>query len=240
MTRHRPQCHPACAVVVAIAMVLVAPAARAQAHLCDAAAADASRTTGVPLDVLRTVARVETGRSRHGIIEPWPWALNISGEGVWHETADAALRQAQQVIASGRRNVDIGCFQLNYRWHGGEFADLRQMMDPSENARYAADFLRRLFLELGDWTRAVGAYHSRTPEYAQRYLGRYMRLLAELPGSATQTPVLSADTPRSAGPYALSRAARPSILGPAGPGLRRGHAATPFVAARARPLWERP
>ncbi|GFE49570.1 hypothetical protein So717_13230 [Roseobacter cerasinus] len=76
--------------------------------------------------------------------------------------------------------MDIGCFQLNYRWHGGEFSTLEQMFDPVTNARYAAKFLNRLFDEKGNWMRAVGAYHSRTPKHAVRYKRRFSEIHTQL------------------------------------------------------------
>ncbi len=54
------------------------------------------------------------------------------------------------------------------------------MFDPRANAAYAANFLRKLFLEKGNWADAAGAYHSRTPKYANRYKKRFERLLANL------------------------------------------------------------
>ncbi len=54
------------------------------------------------------------------------------------------------------------------------------MFDPVANARYAARFLAELHAEFGDWSQAVGAYHSRTQVHAQRYRGRFHDFLARL------------------------------------------------------------
>jgi soluble lytic murein transglycosylase-like protein len=70
--------------------------------------------------------------------------------------------------ARGARSYDVGCFQINYRWHGQHFASLDQMFDPDANAAYAARFLSELYAEFGDWSRAAGAYHSRTPVLSPR------------------------------------------------------------------------
>jgi len=52
------------------------------------------------------------------------------------------------------------------------------MFDPEWTATYAAQFLRTLYEERGDWAAAAGAYHSLTPELAQKYSARFRTLLA--------------------------------------------------------------
>ena len=95
---------------------------------------------------------------------------------------DEALGFARDAIASGRTNVDLGCFQINYRWHGKRFDDLGEMFDPAAGAVQAGRFLRDLFAETGNWSAAAGAYHSRNPEFATRYRARFDRVLADLRG----------------------------------------------------------
>lgn len=161
----------------AIALLLTAfgwPAlAASDAALCDRAAVAAARKHGVPLDVLRTVALLETGRKQGGAMRPWPWALNAGGESHWLASKTRAKATARAILDSGRRNLDFGCFQVNYRWHGEHFASLGDMLDPAQNADYAARYLRSHYRRLGDWKAAVGAYHSRKPAQAARYLARY-------------------------------------------------------------------
>lgn len=147
---------------------------------CHRAAAAASAKWGVPHDVLRAIALAETGRSSEDGFHPWPWALNPGGAGTWYPSRDAALRAAQAHRAAGRSNLDLGCFQINYRWHHQAFDDLAEMLDPVANADYAARFLSDLFSEFGHWGKAAAAYHSRTPEHAARYRTRFERILAGL------------------------------------------------------------
>jgi len=212
-----------------------APPAQAQSHLCDAAAVVAARETGVPLAVLLSLTRVETGRSREGGIEPWPWTLNIGGAGSWHDSAAAALAAAEAAIVAGRRNVDLGCFQINYHWHGAAFADLAGMLDPIANARHAAGFLTDLQGELGDWTLAAGAFHSRNPDHAARYLDRYREISAALSDPAVApAPVVSRMA--AIGPSPLPMRARPPLYAASASGLLRP--ARPVHAAPALPLWE--
>ncbi len=158
-----------------------AEAARdAGADMCRSAAQQVSTETGVPVDVLNAISLTETGRKRNGSFAPWPWTVNMEGAGHWFDTAQEALAYTLDGHAKGKRSFDVGCFQLNYNWHGHAFESIEQMFDPIANARYAADFLSRLYAETGSWSAAAGAYHSRTPEYANRYRKIFDRHYAAL------------------------------------------------------------
>lgn len=210
-----------CAGFLIGAFCATAPAQAASA-LCDAAAIAAAQEVGVPRDIMLTLTRVETGRGgRAEAPDPWPWTLNLAGRGAWYPDADAALAAATQAIAGGMRSLDIGCFQLNFRWHGGAFPNLAAMLSPAQNARHAAGFLRDLHDEFGDWTVAAGAFHSRSRNHADRYLRRFHAIRTALP------PDLAVP---AQGPLAMVARAP---LGLAGMGRARALGATAV-----RPLWE--
>ena len=193
-----PLCRAAiCALSAALFTAKTAAGADLPA-LCDAAAQDAARATGVPLPVLRAISLTETGRRRGKAIRPWPWTVNMEGKGYWFPTRDEAIAFVDQSHKSGARSFDLGCFQLNHRWHGAAFASFRDMFEPQANALYAARFLKDLRDELGDWTKAVGAYHSRTPEHAQRYIALFEKHRARL--ARTQTEPQGPAAPRPAAP----------------------------------------
>ena len=143
--------------------------------ICEAAAQEASATEGVPLSVLLAISLNETGRKRDGRFHPWPWTVNMEGAGHWFDDRQAALDFALAEYDRGARSFDVGCFQINYKYHGMHFASIEQMFDPRANALYAARFLRDLYREKGDWQLAAGAYHSRTPDLAERYAARFQR-----------------------------------------------------------------
>jgi hypothetical protein len=166
-----------------LALTLVpAQVARASdpADLCRAAAVAAASETGVPQEVLLAISLTETGRGQGGTLQPWPWTVNSAGEGHWFPDRAAAVRFAEAELAAGRTSFDVGCFQINLRWHGQAFASLDAMFDPLTNASYAARFLADLASEGGGWSEAAGAYHSRTAALAERYRGRFDAILAEL------------------------------------------------------------
>lgn len=165
------------------------------ARLCDNAALAASQKTGVPLQVLLAITRTETGRATQGVTEPWPWTVNMEGRGLWFDTRAAAQVYVFDYFKTGARSFDIGCFQINYRWHGAQFASIEDMFDPLENALYAASFLATLHQETGDWNLAVARYHSRTAVHADRYMVRFDSIVDELSDRRLQKNVLSTPHP---------------------------------------------
>lgn len=152
-------------------------------QVCDAVAAQVARESGVPLGVLQAITRTETGRRRDGRVQPWPWTVNMEGRGVWFDTPDEARAYVFEHFKRGARSFDVGCFQINYRWHGQHFASIEEMFEPLANGRYAARFLSELHAELGNWSAAAGAYHSRTPTFANRYRAIFDRHRAAVEGN---------------------------------------------------------
>lgn len=169
-----------------------------QSAICEQAAQDASIASGVPLSVLRAISLTETGRKKHGAFQPWPWTVNMEGVGKWFDSYAAAKSYVDDHFERGARSFDVGCFQINYRWHHQAFTSIEHMFDPRANALYAAKFLSELFEEFGSWSKAAGAYHSRTPKYASKYSARFERIRANLSEPAyTEAPVARFEEPAS-------------------------------------------
>jgi len=156
--------------------------------ICDQAAYNAAQATGVPISVLKAISLTETGRKKSGKMRPWPWTVNMEGKGVWFDTQHEALEYVEKNHARGARSYDVGCFQLNYKWHGQNFASIQQMFEPQANALYAARFLLDLHREKGNWTDAAGAYHSRTKKYADKYKKRFDRYRTAFVDEENQRP----------------------------------------------------
>jgi hypothetical protein len=150
------------------------------AALCEAAIINGARRGGVPARILHAISLTETGRNQNGRLRPWPWAINREGKSHWFTNREDAIAFARQSIADGRRSFDVGCVQINYRWHGHAFPTLEDMFNPEWTATYAAQFLRTLYEERQSWSAAAGAYHSLSPDLAQNYRKRFDRLLAGL------------------------------------------------------------
>ena len=165
-------------VLMALALMIgLAAPLGAAANPCDFAAQQASQSTGVPVDILLAISRVESGRRQDGGFGPWPWTINADGQGSFYTTKADAVAAATTHLTDGTGTFDSGCFQLNYRYHGNAFASFDAMFDPNQNADYAARFLLSLYDEKGNWSDAVAAYHSRTPDVGKGYLNRVKAVL---------------------------------------------------------------
>ena len=199
------------AVLAALVCSLGVAAARAgDDELCERAIGHGAAEVGIPEAVLRAIALTETGRWERGRLRPWPWAVNREGQGHWFATRDEKLAFAHASVAAGRHSFDMGCFQINFHWHGHGFPSLEAMADPETGAVYAARFLRDLYGEFGSWSAAAGAYHSRTPEHADRYRARFDRILAGLGGEAAPPDPAVAEAPRA--PIPTRRVRGPLII----------------------------
>jgi len=212
-------------VVLATALAWVIPLSAAQdpGFQCDQAAAFAAERSGVPIDILLAITRVETGRGGPNP-GPWPWTINADGKGTFFATKEEGVSAATEHLTDGTGTFDVGCFQLNFRWHGKNFASLSDMFDPEINADYAASFLSDLYQETGDWSKAVAAYHSRSEDLAQDYLTKVKAVLAgpvaEIPEPSADVqirenlfPLLQAGAQGSAGSIVPIQTARGRLIG---------------------------
>jgi hypothetical protein len=147
-------------------------------RLCDDAARTAAAQTDVPLAILRAITLAETGHTARdtAAFGPWPWAVQADSRGHWFADQASAIAYTKSLMALGKTNIDIGCYQLNLHWHSAEFKSIEEMFSPENNALYAATFLDRLYRETGDWRMAVGRYHSRDGDRAEAYLQRLEQL----------------------------------------------------------------
>ena len=183
-----------------------------QAELCEQAAALVASESNVPLDVLRAISLTETGRQDGAQMRPWAWTVNMEGAGKWFDTQDAARAYVYKHFKRGARSFDVGCFQINYKWHGDNFESIEHMFDPVANATYAAKFLQTLHDELGSWEEAAGAYHSRTPKFANIYKAKFRTFRSNL-GPMVETTAKTTASARVNSFPLLKPSGSPSPLG---------------------------
>jgi soluble lytic murein transglycosylase-like protein len=144
------------AALVAIA-VSSSGAADAQGLLaCEREMTRAATLHGVPLNVLYSVGLTETGRRG----ELSPYDMNIDGRAVHSMSLAEAMARFADAKARGAKLIDIGCMQINHRFHGADFRSLSEMFDPVRNVEYAANFLKALKAQEGSWTLAVARYNA--------------------------------------------------------------------------------
>jgi soluble lytic murein transglycosylase-like protein len=130
----------------------------------------------VPAGILYAVGLAETGRK--GSLGPF--ALNIAGRPVFADSRAAARKLAEAALARGVSLIDLGCMQINHRYHAQAFAGLDDMLDPARNVDYAARFLAELKRREGSWSLAVARYHAgpNNDPAQKRYVCRVIANLA--------------------------------------------------------------
>ena len=104
------------------------------------------RSMNIPRGLLMAIAFVESGRSvgQNGGLVAWPWTVNAGGDGQYFETKAEAVAEVQRLLDAGQRSIDIGCMQINLRYHPNSFRTIESAFDPALNVAYGAQFLRSL------------------------------------------------------------------------------------------------
>jgi len=133
-----------------------AAALGAEMNVCEQELVRASALHNVPLGMLYAVGLSESGHG--GSLQPY--ALNIDGRSAFEANKTAALRAFRRAKLGGAKQIDIGCMQINHRYHSESFASLEEMFDPAKNVTYAARFLSELKEREGTWTKAIARYHA--------------------------------------------------------------------------------
>lgn len=151
-------------------------------HACLSAAMQWERKMQTPDGLVRAIALAESARwdplDARSI--PWPWTVNNGGAGTHYATKEAAIQAVLDLQAQGETNIDVGCMQINLRWHGENFQSLHQAFDPNYNMKVAAGILSNQYRAHRDWGTASGNYHSATPHLHTRYRKKVDALLASL------------------------------------------------------------
>lgn len=146
----------------------------------------ATQGTEVPAAVLYALALQESGAWLRGRRVPWPWTLNVAGEGQRFADRRSACRALLLALDDvGAKRVDAGLGQINLGWNGQHFSHPCQALDPYHNLSVAARLLRAHKEPGIDWVTTAGRYHrplGGTP--AERYRRAFARHLARVsPGS---------------------------------------------------------
>ena len=210
-------------------------------NICLSEARRAEAQHGIPSGLLQSITRVEAGRKTvTGEFMPWAWTLNDAGEGLFFDSREAAMRHLEAAVAAPGHSVDVGCMQVNTKWHMEGFHNLSDMLDPVQNADYAAAFLLDLHEAHQSWDDAVKHYHSSEPGKNVAYHGRVLaeleRFLADNDDAQATAalPVTDPANPVNEGPVPaqddteLALIERPVTLPDTQPAIR---AATPVRAA---------
>ena len=127
----------------------------------------------LPANSLYAISLHETAKkhSKHKISVVWPWTImnNKEGKGHHFKTQNQAIRYARMQFAAGNNNLDVGCMQINLKYHPDAFLSLKQAFSPRNNIAYGARFLSENRKKLGSMEKAIGRYHSATEHLAAKY-----------------------------------------------------------------------
>jgi tetratricopeptide (TPR) repeat protein len=130
----------------------------------------------IPQGLLTAISFVESGRpvGPNNQLTAWPWTINVNGQGRFFETKEEAVAETRKLLDEGQRSIDVGCMQINLRYHPNAFRSMDDAFDPALNVAYGAQFLKSLHALQGSWGKAVERYHSsddgRRAEYREKVL----------------------------------------------------------------------
>ena len=140
--------------------------------LCFIATSKAEEKFGIEKHLLSTIASVESGKwdyEREQFMA-WPWTVNAQGNGYYFDSKEAAIKKVRELQAEGVESIDVGCMQINLKFHKDAFDSLEDAFDPQKNVEYSAKFLNKLYSSRGnDWKKAAMAYHSKIPSKGHNY-----------------------------------------------------------------------
>ena len=139
---------------------------------------------GTPASLLYAVALTESGKEvdQSSGYQPWPWTLNVAGNGYFYATRLEAWRALRDWLDQGQRSIDIGLMQVNWRYHQDRLGTPWQALAPYHNLRVGADILTSCYAQSHDWWASVGCYHApghreRAARYRARVVSQWQRLM---------------------------------------------------------------
>jgi hypothetical protein len=172
------------ATMVTSAISAIPATAQAQDGIsCPQLIASTEAKRQIPRGLLMAIAVTESGVN--GV--PNPHAMNIAGK-TYHARD---LEDMAQVISNnwskGVRSIDVGCMQINLKYHGQKFARLTDLLHSPTNVDYGASYLIKLAIDRGSWREGVMDYHnklsaSRRQWYGCKVWNNYLRINAATDG----------------------------------------------------------
>ena len=142
-------------------------------NLCYQAIEQTAPQSGVSATLLSKIAQVESGIGPSR--QPWPWTVNVQGRDYYFKTSQGALQYIQKLQSQGITSFDVGCFQINWRWHQHKVHAVAELLDPLTNTMIAAQFLQDLYQRHHSVYQAVAHYHSADTKRGQAYVQRVFK-----------------------------------------------------------------
>ena len=133
----------------------------------------------IPNKLLTSISLVESGLKKGEKFVPWPWTLNVSGKSKFFKSKDETISYLKNNY-NKKINIDVGCMQISLKYHGQNFKNFNQILDPKNNVEYAAKYLRSLYSKHKTWNEAISRYHSSIPKRKTRYLKKVKSYWSDL------------------------------------------------------------
>ena len=132
----------------------------------------------IPDKLLTSISLVESGIKKNNNFVSWPWTLNVAGKSMFFDNKNDALSFLKKNYKN--KNIDVGCMQISLKYHFKEFDSIENILDPDQNVKYAAKFLKNLFSKHKRWNEAISRYHSSVPTRKKQYLKRVKNYWADI------------------------------------------------------------
>jgi hypothetical protein len=129
--------------------------------------------TDLPKGLLTAIGKVESGRLlKNKKYVVWPWTVNHAGKSLFFDTKKQMEKYVLKNVRVKDHNIDVGCMQINLKWHKNYFKKINDMFALEPNISYAASFLIQLKNRHGSWDEAIKNYHSSDPKKNKPYLNK--------------------------------------------------------------------
>ena len=138
--------------------------------LCENTIESIELQTDIPKGLLLGIGKVEAIRKINNKYIIWPWTINHAGKSLFFDTKKQMRNYVYKNLKRNDFNIDVGCMQINIKWHKNNFKKISDMFEVDPNISYAASFLQQLKNKHGSWDKAIKHYHSSDPKKNKPYL----------------------------------------------------------------------
>ena len=126
--------------------------------------------TDIPKGLLLGIGKAEAIRKINNKYIIWPWTINHAGKSLFFDNKEQMKNYVFKNLKRKDFNIDVGCMQINIKWHKNNFKKISDMFEVNPNISYSASFLKQLKNKHGSWDKAIKHYHSSDPKKNNPYL----------------------------------------------------------------------
>lgn len=138
--------------------------------LCENTIESVELQTDIPKGLLLGIGKAEAIRKINNKYIIWPWTVNHAGKSLFFDNKEQMKNYVFKNLKRKDFNIDVGCMQINIKWHKNNFKKISDMFEVNPNISYAASFLKQLKNKHGSWDKAIKHYHSSDPKKNNPYL----------------------------------------------------------------------